>query len=1017
MTVARWARHHRRSILFVVAVAALAGAAGAFRLPVALFPDVQFPRIVVELDAGDRPAEQMVAEVTRPVEQAVRAVPGVRSLRSTTSRGSADLSINLAWGSDMTAAKLQVESAVTQTLPQLPPGTQFTVRRMDPTVFPVVAYSLTSERHTLTDLRNLAVQQLVPLLSAVDGVARVGVLGGEQAEYGVSVDPAQLQAYGLTMDDVVQALSAANVLQAVGRLEDQYKLFLVLSDTRFNELDQIRHTILRSGDNGLVEVGDIAVVTETTVPQWLRVTAGGRDAVLLQIYQQPGGNTVQIVRSIQSKLEAFHHNLPTGVKLADWYDQSQLITASARSVRDAILLGAALAALVLLAFLRSARSTLIALLVVPAILASTVLLLFVLDMSFNLMTLGGMAAAVGLIIDDAIVMIEHIVRRLRGGSGERPERMRIAVQEMLRPLAGSSASTVIIFVPLAFLGGVTGAFFKALATTMACALLVSFLVAWLAVPLLADHLLGPGDADREEGGPLRPLLDRLHRALLGRALAHPGWLVVGVSVLVGGGYLAYRQVGSGFMPAIDEGGFVLDYWAPPGTSLTETDRLLRQVEAILAATPEVETYSRRTGAQLGGGITEANQGDFFIRLKPLPRRPIDGVMAEVRRRVERDVPGLTVETAQLMEDLIGDLTAVPQPIEVKLYGDDPRQLLSLAPRVAEAIGKVDGVVEVRDGIVLAGDALAVRVDRTKAALEGVDPAAVARQLDASLSGVVTTHVQRGIRSIGIRVWIPQALRSTVEQIGELRLRAADGHTFPLRRIAAIDRLTGQPQITRENLKRMVAVTARISGRDLGSAVRAVQAVLSRDGLIPRGVYYEIGGLYQQQQIAFRGLMAVFLAAVALVFVLLLFLYERFRIALAILGMPLLAVCAVFIGLWATDTELNISAMMGMTMVVGIVTEVAIFYFSEFQDLRGAHPVAEALVLAGINRRRPIAMTTLAAILALLPLALALGQGAAMQQPLAIAIISGLVVQLPLVLLVMPVAYHEASKPRRERSSG
>jgi multidrug efflux pump subunit AcrB len=609
------------------------------------------------------------------------------------------------------------------------------------------------------------------------------------------------------------------------------------------------------------------------------------------------------------------------------------------------------------------------------------------------------------------------VRRLRGGSGERPERMRVAVQEMLRPLAGSSASTVIIFVPLAFLGGVTGAFFKALAATMACALLVSFLVAWLAVPLLADHLLGAGDADREEGGPLRRRLDGLHRALLGRALAHPGWLVVGVSMLVGGGYLAYRQVGSGFMPAIDEGGFVLDYWAPPGTSLTETDRLLRQVEAILAATPEVETYSRRTGAQLGGGITEANQGDFFIRLKPLPRRPIDGVMAEVRRRVERDVPGLTVETAQLMEDLIGDLTAVPQPIEVKLYGDDPRQLLSLAPGVAEAIGKVDGVVEVRDGIVLAGDALAVRVDRTKAALEGVDPAAVARQLDASLSGVVTTHVQRGIRSIGIRVWIPQALRSTIEQIRELRLRAADGHTFPLRRIAAIDRLTGQPQITRENLKRMVAVTARISGRDLGSAVRAVQAVLSRDGLIPRGVYYEIGGLYQQQQIAFRGLMAVFLAAVALVFVLLLFLYERFRIALAILGMPLLAVCAVFIGLWATDTELNISAMMGMTMVVGIVTEVAIFYFSEFQDLRGAYPVAEALVLAGINRRRPIAMTTLAAILALLPLALALGQGAAMQQPLAIAIISGLVVQLPLVLLVMPVAYHEASKPRRERSSG
>jgi multidrug efflux pump subunit AcrB len=456
---------------------------------------------------------------------------------------------------------------------------------------------------------------------------------------------------------------------------------------------------------------------------------------------------------------------------------------------------------------------------------------------------------------------------------------------------------------------------------------------------------------------------------------------------------------------MDEGGFVLDYLAPPGTSLSETDRLLRQVEAILRKTPEVATYSRRTGAQLGGGITEANEGDFFVRLKPLPRRPIEAVMDEVRQKVLQQVPGLDIDMAQLMEDLIGDLTAVPQPIEIKLYSDDTRALLATAPKVADAIGKINGVVDVRDGITLAGDALDIKVDRARAALEGVDPETITRQLQAYFSGVVTTEVQQNVKMVGIRVWVPPRLRATENDLSRIWLRAPDGHRFPLSRVATVHTVTGQPQIDRENLKRMVAVTGRISGRDLGSTVRDVKQRLAKGDLIPKGMYYELGGLYHQQQIAFKGLIAVFVAAAALVFLLLLYLYERFLVAVSIMLMPLLAMSAVFIGLWATGTELNITAMMGMTMVLGIVTEVAIFYFSEYEQLtrEGMAPRA-AVVEAGVNRMRPIAMTTFAAILALLPLGAGWGQGAAMQRPLAIAIISGLVVQLPLVLLVMPILF-------------
>ena len=1014
MKFTAWVQAHRRSILFLLAVFSLAGLMSSFYLPVGLFPDVNFPRVVVNLDAGDRPAERMAIEVTWPIEEAVRSVPGVRSVRSTTSRGSAQISINFAWGQDMVAAMLQVESAVNQIKGSLPAETMFEVRRMDPTVFPVLGYSLTSDTHSLVELRDLALYQIRPVLSTVNGVARIGVLGGATAEYQVMVDPAKLDSYGLGLNDIASALSAANIITAVGRLEEHNKLYLVLSDTQFRNFDEIGRTVLRSGENGLVQLDDVAIVSRATVPQWTRVNADAHDAVIFQVYQQPGGNTVQIGNGIAAKLDELKARLPQGVRIANWYDQRELIVASAGSVRDAVLIGIVLAALVLFAFLRNLKVTFIAALAVPMVLAATVLLLFILKMSFNIMTLGGMAAAVGLIIDDAIVMIEHVMRRFRGGAGRYRERVMAAAAEFTRPLAGSSASTIIIFAPLAFLSGVTGAFFKALSLTMAASLIISFLVAWLAVPLLALHWLKEKDAEEKEGGALTAFVHRPYRRWVGSVLARP-WLIVVVIVplLVAGG-VAYRHTGSGFMPAMDEGGFILDYRAPSGTSLAETDRRLRQVEAILRATPEVETYSRRTGLQLGGGVTEANEGDFFVRLKPLPRRPIDAVMDDVRGRVEHAVPGLEIEMALLMEDLIGDLTAVPQPIEIKLFSDDAGLLGSVPAKVADALAKVPGVVDVKDGIVLAGDAMEIRVDREKAALEGFDPEAVTRLLSSALTGTVTTSVQRGPKMIGLRVWIPGADRDSARTLDLLRLRAPDGHLFPLKRIVTLTPVTGQPQITRDDLKQMVAVTGRISGRDMGSTIRDIKTILDQPNFLPAGMYYTLGGLYAQQQIAFRGLITVFVSAVLLVFVLLLFLYESFRVALAMMLTTLLALAAVFIGLWLTGTELNITAMMGMTMVIGIVTEVSIFYFSEYHDLPDAMDRNERLIAAGINRMRPIAMTTLAAILALLPLALGLGQGAAMQQPLAIAIISGLAVQLPLVLTVLPALLKVFGGPNSEK---
>ena len=1011
MNIATWFQAHRRSLLFLVLVLALGGLASVFNLPVALFPDVSFPRVRVDIDAGDRPATQMVVAVTTPVEEAIRRVRGVRDVRSTTSRGSAEINVTFDWGADMGRAFLDVNAAMSQVLPDLPADTRISARRMDPTTFPVLAYSLRSKTLTPTQLYDLAQYQLRPLLNGVQGVAQVGVQGGAIGELHVDIDLRKLRAQNLTVAEVVRAVSSAADISALGRLADHYKLFLLLANNQPGSAQALRDVVVRAEPGGVVRVGDVATVGRGTRPQWIRVMADGKPAVLMQVFQQPAANSIQMVAAVKARLAAYASQMPKGVKLAIWYDQTQLVKGAAGSVRDAILVGIVLAGVVLFVFLRNTRVILIALLVVPATLAITVLLLKLLGMSFNMMTLGGMAAAVGLLIDDVVVMLEHIMRRLHGASGEVRQRIAEAAREFARPQTGSSLATIVIFLPLAFLTGVTGAFFKALSLTMASALVISYLLTFIVVPLLAERLIDERHANERPPSRVWQRFMHSYEGVLLRVLEWPALLLAGLIPLVVVGFFAYKSVGTGFMPRMDEGGFTLDYIAEPGTSLAETNRLLEQVGAILRTDPYVDTWSRRTGLQLGGGLTEANTGDFFVRLKNGSRPSTEDVMERIREQIVRKVPGLDVDVSQLTEDLIGDLTEVPQPIEVKLFSDDDAQLDATARKIAALLAKIPGVVGVRNGINPAGDALEVHVDPVKAALLGLDPKSVADQVSAAVSGTVAAELPQGPKMVAVRVWVPPHDRAEIEQLTALPISDGRGHVFPLSRVATVTPQHGQPEIDHENLKRMLAVTARISGRDLGSTMRDVKKMLDARGELPGGMYYELGGLYQQQQIAFHGLTIVLLTAIALVFTLLLFLYESFRAAIVVMIQPLLAICGVFIGLWATGTELDISSMMGMTMIVGIVTELSIFYFSELAEIqtesaRSGPPLRlrEALLQAGRNRTRAILMSTIAAILTLSPLALALGRGAQMQQPLAIAIIAGMFVAVPLVLVVMPVLY-------------
>ncbi|HET7563273.1 MAG TPA: efflux RND transporter permease subunit [Rhodanobacteraceae bacterium] len=1011
MNAAAWFQTHRRSLLFLALILALGGLMSVFSLPVALFPNVSFPRVRVSIDAGDRPADQMAVAVTLPAAEAIRQVRGVRDVHSTTSRGSADINVDFDWGADMGRAYLDVNAAMSRILPELPAGTRIQAVRMDPTVSePVLAYSLRSKTLTQTQLYDLAKYQLVPLLSGVEGVAKVDVQGRGIGELHIDIDPAKLRAQNLTISDVTRAVSNAANITGLGRLADHYKLFLILANNQPGSVQALRDVVVRARPAGAVRVGDVATVTRSIKPEWVRTVADGQPAILVQVFQQPSANSIQMTDAVKAKLAGYASQMPKRVKIAAWYDQTQLVNGAVGSVRDAILIGIVLAGLVLFLFLRNSRVIIIAMLVVPATLAITTLLLKIFGMSFNMMTLGGMAAAVGLLIDDVVVMLEHIMRRLRETEGLVGGRITQAVREFAHPQTGSSLATIVIFLPLASLTGVTGAFFKALSLTMASALIISYLLTYIIVPLLAGRLIDERHAKEHPPTRLWRRFMGLYESVLLRTLEWPALLLIGLIPLVVAGFFAYKSVGSGFMPKLDEGGFVLDYLSAPGTSLEETDRLLKQVGKILAADPYVDTWSRRTGLQLGGGLTEANRGDFFVRLKNGSRPPTWTVMEHIREQVAAKIPGLDVDVSQLIEDMIGDLTAVPEPIEVKLFSDNVAQLDAVAKKVTAQLGKVPGVVSARNGINPAGDALEVRVDPVKAAMLGLDPQSVASQVAAAVAGSVAAELPQGPKMVGVRVWVPPHDRSEIEQLAALPISDGHGHMYPLSRVATLTTQNGQPEIDHENLKRMLAVTARIEGRDLGSTMADVKKVLQTRGELPTGMYYELGGLYQQQQIAFHGLTIVMLTAIALVFTLLVFLYESFRTAIAVLIQPLLAICAVFIGLWITGIELNISAMMGMTMIVGIVTELAIFYFSELTEIK-AHSqgdeqpsLRKMLLEAGRRRTRAILMSAIAAILTLSPLALAIGRGSRMQQPLAIAIIFGMAAAVPLVLVVMPVLY-------------
>ena len=1014
MTMVASSRRHAVAIYLLLALLAAAGIFEALRMPASIFPSVTFPLVKVIADAGEEPAAHVMPTVTRPLEEAVLRVPGIQLVRSITSRGSAELTAQFSWGTDMQAALQRVEAETQRVRPDLPPQTKIDVQWMNPAVFPIQGYALTSDTRPQAELRELADYKLKPALFRIPGVSQVFVIGGRKREFEVQLDRAALDARHLAAADVVSALQKDNQVLSAGFTEGNHELYLTLVNGRvdgLHALERVSVPVAGGIPATLGELGNVQVADEVS---YVRTTADAHPAVLVNVIRQPSANTVQIARAIDELFQSQPDLLPKGVRWTTFYDQARYVSDSVAGVRDAILIGVALAALVLLIFLRSFRLTLVAVVALPVCVSIVGLGLGVFGQTINLMTLAGIAAALGLIADDAIVVIENIHRHRERRLS--PDPAESGLREILPALAGSSLSTIVIFIPFALLTGVVGAFFKPLALTMAITLTVSFCLALFAVPVSVS-LVGERDAPSRSAGsgqgriaaalgrPWRWIsvrTDRAYAAAVRFFVRHGVAAVASVALLFAGSFLLYRSIGTDFLPSMDEGSIILDYWTPPGTSLTDTDQMLVEAEKVIASLPDVAAYSRRTGAQLGFSLTEPNRGDYVIRLKPLgQRRPIDEVISDLRTRIAAREPAIHTDFGQLLEDNIGDLTGgAPQPIDVKLFGDDQALLEQKARAIAQSIAQVPGVEDVFNGIVIAGPALQVHLDPVAAARFGITTDALHSAIEPAVTGSVAGQVRVGERMYDLRV-----LARSDQPLAALPVRTPSGALIPVGGLARVE--TGQPEaeIDRENLKTFVGVTARLGGRSLGEAMADIRARVEGIVAATPGISVSYGGLYEQQQQSFRGLLLVLLGGLALVATVVLFEFGDWRAPLVTSIVSLSVLAGVFVALRLTGMTLNISSYVGAIMMVGIVGENAIFVLQEARlELRNGMSVDEAWEAAARRRLRPIAMTILATALALLPLALALGAGAQLMQPLAIAVIGGFLLSGPAVLLLVPGLY-------------
>jgi len=965
---------------------------------ISLFPEITFPKIKVIADAGLQPVNRMMVTVTRPMENAIKRVPDLQTIRSITSRGSAEISAFMNWNANIDLSKQQVESQIAEIQANLPPGVIVTVEKMNPSILPVSGYTLESNNRSPIELNILATYTIKPFLSQVDGVSEIRIVGGKTKEYWLVLKPEMMTAMSITPQEVSTALNNTGFIRSEGYLSDYKYLYLTVTDATPKNKSDVEDLIIRNNGKRVVQVKDIADVNISPAIEYTKVNANGRQGVLVAVIKQPNANLIDLSDKMTKQVELLKHILPKDVVVKPYYVQADFVDTSVKSVTDSIWIGLALAIIVAMIFLRSIKASATILITVPITLMLTLVVLYASGYTFNIMTLGAIAASIGLIIDDAIVVVEQIHRTHEEHPGEpTTELLQHAISYLFPAMIGSSLSTIVIFIPFILMTGVAGAFFSIMTNTMIITLVCSFFVTWIGLPVI--YLLLTRNAK------VNTVKAKEHQ------VKNQGWVsffiskawisLIFMAVLVASIVLVLPHLQTGFLPEMDEGSIVLDYNTPPGTSLEETDRILQEAEKIIIKVPEVQAYSRRTGTQMGFFITEPNRGDYLIQLKKKRNRTTDEVINELRQKIQASQPALTIDFGQVITDMLGDLMNSVKPIEIKIFGDDRATLQSLSQQVSKSISNVKGTADVFNGIVIAGPSVDIQPNSTKLAQYGLTPTDLQTQLQTGLEGVVVGSLLENVQISNIRMVLPGSRQRSLSDIKQTKIFLPNGRLIPIENVADVNILSGDAEQERENLQSMGVVTARLESRDLGSVMTDIQNIIKKQVSLPVGYHIVYGGAYSEQQQSFKELLTILIVSSFLVFVVILFLFRDFKVSLIILVVSVLGISGSYLALFLTNTPLNVGSYTGLIMIVGIIGENSIFTFWQFKETLHEKSVEEAVVYAISTRLRPKLMTALGAIIALMPLALGIGAGAQLHQPLAIAVIGGFIVALPLLLIVLP----------------
>jgi CzcA family heavy metal efflux pump len=1000
-----------KSPLSVTLVIVLLGGAFVYgKLQTSLFPEITFPKIKVIAEAGLQPVDKMMVTVTKPLENAIKQVPDLDYVRSTTSRGSCEISAFMDWDANIDLSQQRIESKINQIKNDLPPETQITVEKMNPSILPVMGYTLETHQLSNIALKQLALYTIKPFLSQVSGVSEVRIIGGKMKEYWLTLDVRKMSSLSLTPDLLQTAIGGTGFVKSNGYLSDYHFLYLTVTDATVHSAADIENIVIKNTGKRVILLKDVATVNVKEAVEYTRINANGREALLIAVIKQPNSNLIDISKAMETKVEELRKALPRGVTIRPYYLQADFVTDAVRSVTDSLWIGLALAIFVAIIFLRSLKASTTILITIPITLCLTLIVLYAVGYTFNIMTLGAIAAAIGLIIDDAIVVVEQI-HRTHEEHPEEPSTTLVqkAIHYLFPAMLGSSVSTIVIFIPFVLMSGVAGAYFKVMTNTMIIILVCSFFVTWIGLPVIY-LLLSPSRRARRsslgEAGPgnkRRPAKPHLvHRQRwVSWIIRFPILSFAIMIALIAAVIYIYPRLETGFLPEMDEGSIVLDYNSPPGTSLEETDRMLREVEKIIVTTPEVQAYSRRTGTEMGFFITEPNRGDYLIQLKKDRTKTTDDVIEDIRKQIEATQPALRIDFGQVITDMLGDLMASVQPIEIKVFGNDQEQLHTLSKQISDIVSGVDGTADVFNGIVIAGPSVTIEPNYARLAQFGLTPAELQFQLQNSLEGNIVGTVPEKEQLTNIRMVYPGSRTLSVADIGHLQIFLPSGELKPITDLATVTVKSGDAEIQRENLQSMGVITARLEGRDLGSTIKAIRQRIDTHLILPESYHIEYGGAYADQQRSFNELLIILITASLLVFGVILFLYRKVAVAGVILLIAVLGISGSYLALYLTKTALNVGSYTGLIMIVGIIGENAIFTYLQFRDSLATQSVDDAVIYAISTRLRPKLMTALGAIIALLPLALGIGTGAQLHQPLAIAVIGGFVIALPLLLIVLP----------------